>query len=194
MRRPRSELIGRDCLSFTDSQDLPRNDKLLAGLQLGGEPFAITKRYVRPDGSRITVTNHVSAVSDGSGPTRLLATCAPAPARPKAVRNRHAVTLLQEALATAKRAFGAELINSPASEILIHVYLAEIEGRAITADQVCDMLSLPPELGSRWLKILIKRGEVEFEDGAVPLMSEAVRISWEALEKVERLLERLNHD
>jgi PAS domain S-box-containing protein len=65
--RPREDVLGRSLLELTHPEDRARNAALFQHLVDSGEPFAIEKRYQRPDGQLIWVHNHVSLARDAKG-------------------------------------------------------------------------------------------------------------------------------
>lgn len=68
--RPRAELLGLGIQDVTHPDDLPRNMEMLAASLEAGTPFAIEKRYVRPDGRIVWVHNNVTIVRGGDGEPR----------------------------------------------------------------------------------------------------------------------------
>jgi PAS domain S-box-containing protein len=72
--RSREELLGMRMQDITHPEDLPANLALLGRALETGEPFTIEKRYLRPDGSAVWVSNSVAPVHDeGETPTSVLA-------------------------------------------------------------------------------------------------------------------------
>jgi PAS domain S-box-containing protein len=71
--RSREELLTRGMGDVTHPDDLPTNLPLFERAATTGEPFSIVKRYVRPDGSMVWVTNSVSRVQAPGKPARILA-------------------------------------------------------------------------------------------------------------------------
>jgi PAS domain S-box-containing protein len=65
--RSAEELTGLRMQDITHPDDLLRNLPLFKAMVDEGKPFVITKRYVRPDGSHVWVSNSVSLVRDGDG-------------------------------------------------------------------------------------------------------------------------------
>ncbi|MCR0984926.1 PAS domain S-box protein [Roseomonas populi] len=65
--RDRKALLGRLMQDITHTDARPQNIALFRRLVETGEPFSIEKRYVRPDGSSVWVSNYVSATRDTSG-------------------------------------------------------------------------------------------------------------------------------
>lgn len=64
--RRRSELIGMPMQDFTYADDLPDNRRLFKNMVETGDSFEIEKRYIG-DGSRVWVSNSVSAIRDERG-------------------------------------------------------------------------------------------------------------------------------
>src|SRR5207248_236029 len=66
--RSAEDLYGLRMQDITHPDDLPRNLDLFLPLVQGvGQPFVIEKRYVRPDGSDVWVSNNVSLICDRHG-------------------------------------------------------------------------------------------------------------------------------
>lgn len=66
--RSRDELLTRTMQSITHPSDLPRNQAMFEDAVRDGTPYQHEKRYVRPDGSLVWVSNSVSVIrrSDGT--------------------------------------------------------------------------------------------------------------------------------
>ncbi|WP_246718611.1 PAS domain-containing sensor histidine kinase [Microvirga terrestris] len=70
----REELLnGRRMQDITHPDDLPRNLVLLQRSVETGEPFEIEKRYIRPDGSEVWVSNTVTLIRDSIGEAHSIA-------------------------------------------------------------------------------------------------------------------------
>jgi PAS domain S-box-containing protein len=70
--RTREELLGQRMLDVTHPDDRPAYAALLQTMLATGEPFAIEKRYLRPDGTAVWVSNHVSLTRDAEGLPRYI--------------------------------------------------------------------------------------------------------------------------
>jgi PAS domain S-box-containing protein len=68
--RTPEELYALRMQDITHPDDLPRNQPLFDRAVSDGTPFTVEKRYVRPDGSAVWVSNSVSLVRDGTGTPR----------------------------------------------------------------------------------------------------------------------------
>ncbi|HVE49492.1 MAG TPA: ATP-binding protein [Casimicrobiaceae bacterium] len=65
--RPADEVYGLRMQDITHPDDSTRNLTLFDRLVTDGEPFEIEKRYVRPNGEPVWVSNHVSPIIDADG-------------------------------------------------------------------------------------------------------------------------------
>jgi PAS domain S-box-containing protein len=71
---PREELVnGRRMQDITHPDDLPENLVLFQKAIESGEPFEIEKRYMRPDGSEVWVSNTVTLIRDAAGRAHTMA-------------------------------------------------------------------------------------------------------------------------
>lgn len=178
--RDARDMIGQHALSFTYDRDTGRNQPLLDRLGASGAPFSIIKRYVRGDGTLTWVNNHVSAVPGAHGAKLLSATCQQI-ARPfgtGALARRHQVVRrVCAALVAGRTAFGPDVLAAPATEALLRLYKAEIEGEAQTVENLAREGGVPLSVMLRWMRHLITKGLVECENDAPLLPGTAVRIS-----------------
>ncbi|MBM6580752.1 PAS domain S-box protein [Microvirga sp. BT689] len=70
----REELLsGRRMQDITHPDDLPENLRLFQKAVETGEPFQIEKRYIRPDGSAVWVSNTVTLIHDEMGQPQTIA-------------------------------------------------------------------------------------------------------------------------
>ncbi len=65
--RSQDELLGIRMQDITPAEDLKENVPAFEQTVMNGIPFAIEKRYMRPDGTHIWVRNHVSLVREKEG-------------------------------------------------------------------------------------------------------------------------------
>ncbi|RZM11065.1 MAG: PAS domain S-box protein [Sphingomonas sp.] len=187
--RSRGDLLGRHALSFTHDDDLSRNQPLLDGLTRSGHGFAITKRYVRGDGSLVWVHNHVSRIKRASGDHHVSVTCRPigSPIDAGVKRNHALVRRFCAVLDAMKAELTADIVSSPAAEALLCLYRSELEGRSMRVDEVARAVGNAPSVMIRWARLLQERDLIEI-DGDEPLGSATtVRISGRG----ERALDRL---
>lgn len=189
----RRDLIGRKALSFTYRDDAAHNQPLLDALTTGGRGFAITKRYVRANGSVAWVENHVSAAPSINGEARFLATCRPS-VRPfgfaALANSARTVDALRTGLALGKQLFTSDIVNNPAAELLLLLFQAEIEGRSCDMEYLAQQTGVTVASAERWIKLLIERGLADFETACTGCPP-AVRISQHAERQVDTLLTTL---
>ncbi|SEN81215.1 PAS domain S-box-containing protein [Sphingomonas gellani] len=178
--RDAKEVAGRHAMEFTFAPDRTVNAPMLERLGREDIPFTITKRFVRADGTLLWVTNHVAAVSDGTGLRRIIATSRQVES-PITVgligRNLAAARRQLRDLDRAKRAFGADLIVSPPWELLLQLYLAEVEGEPISSEDLSDRVHLTIDMTLRWLEVCRMRGLIETEDDAPIAPDGLVRVT-----------------
>ena len=72
--RAREQLLGCHRLDLLHPDDRAQSARSLARMHETGEPFFVEKRYFRPDGSVLWVSNHVSLATDGRGRPRYVST------------------------------------------------------------------------------------------------------------------------
>jgi DNA-binding MarR family transcriptional regulator len=85
----------------------------------------------------------------------------------------------------------AELFSEPAWDLLLELFLADAEGRRITAREVADKSNISPGVMSRWLQHLSKIGYV-VGDGTGDL-DDMLTLSAEALQRMEQIIDRAHN-
>ncbi|MFV0624744.1 PAS domain-containing protein [Sphingomonas sp. ac-8] len=177
--RERGEVIGRRGRDFTCADDHALNRTLQTRLEEEDVPFAITKRYVRSDGSLLWVNTTVTKFADGIGGSRLLVTSR-ALGEPivdgTLARNLRTARRLCAAIQGGKAAFGADLIGAPPTEALLLLYTAELEGTVLTGAEIAERLERSWSATARWLHVLLDRGLIEVEGGAALCAEAPLRI------------------
>lgn len=195
--REPAELLGARALSFTYGVDLERNGLLLDRLaQSTGPAFAITKRYVRSDASLVWVRNHVSSIGNGTGGRLLCATCEPtaAPFGSNALSRRHAAALqLCCAFVRGKALLGSHIVSAPPAEALLWLYRAELEGKALTVDDLARLTSTAVATMRRWLSMLLDHALVERSSDLSLSPGSTLRISRACEVALDSLLAELEH-
>jgi DNA-binding MarR family transcriptional regulator len=53
---------------------------------------------------------------------------------------------------------GHELFFDPAWDILLEIYLADLQGRKVNITKISDIADIPQTTGLRWIKVLTERG------------------------------------
>lgn len=189
--RPQARLAGVNILDLTHPDDRPANAALLDRLREGGPPFILTKQYMLPTGGTVWVMNHVSLVRDGPTP-RLLARCRALAgmtfgSADLVERWRTAKTVLRTLRAAAE--VDVSLRNGPGLPLLLELYVADVEGRELTLDDLRDLLSAYPNLLSRWIDVLVGDDLIEV-DGASGGSATRVALTAFGAAKLDALLTR----
>jgi PAS domain-containing protein len=190
---PPQSLRGRDVLSMTAVADRPGCADAIRNLWATGVSFDMTKRFVRDDTSVLWVRNSVSRMTMG-GEEVVVATCARVP-RP--VARRAPAALLRSArvqLATIEdraRLGDPRLLFGPNWNALLHVFIAESEGRAVDVAGLVAAYGQSADVTRRWLTVLIKAGLLEVEATADdPYREKSYRLTAFAAERLEAHLAR----
>ena len=180
-RRP-DRLIGISYKAITAPADLSRSSKMLTGLIDKAAPTHLRKAYVRPDGSLIKAGLLVSKFRNEGRLTTTLSWIdgrqEPSPSRlwKAALRVKHVYDARLIEL-------GKDLFSDHVGLILLHMYLAEAEGRVVTASQVAKLINLPEQSMDRWVKALVHRGLVE-----IPVSNLGyIQLSQDGIIRLERL-------
>lgn len=188
--QPEAIVVGRSALDFTHPEDRAASVAIFERA-LDGEPLSATKRYVRPDGSAIWASIHVSRIVIDDSP-QLVVSCTPlarSPAPRSSVEAQWQMArMLVRAMNSGKQAFGSGLISNPATEILLTLYLAEAEARTAMARDIAAGVTLSWPLASRWFQALLAEGYVETERGGPVDPATPMRLTPRALTMVETIL------
>lgn len=186
LQMPKGELIGRNLLDITHPHDRTGNHGKLDRLLRDGTPFRITKRYLRPSASSAWVENHVSRFRDG-GTNRLVASVRKLDEPEAAIMGRSAATprlsgaapgvtsaigarfrAIQRERLRSRAHLPAELIGTPAYDMLLELAASDAEGRPADCRALCAVAAIPSTTGARWLERLVKLGLVESRSDANP--------------------------
>lgn len=185
LERSRSALVGRSYLDITYPDDKPENRAKITSLKVG-EVLLMRKRYMLPDGSPLSVSMHVSRFQSSTGRTRLIGSIS----IPRPARDLHSPTLIWSAahkalhiLSLRKEMLG-ELHNDFAWEIVLHVYLAEAEGRAIHRAEVSALIGQSCRTTDRWIDLLRRQDVLD----VAPHQTDLLQMSGSGLGKTERIL------
>ena len=182
VQREPEELIGLSYEAITAADDLKKSSTMLRALVDKAAPTHLRKAYVRPDGSLIEADLLVSKFSEEG---RLISTLswvegqqAASPSRlwKAALRTKHIYDLrIIE--------FGRDLFSDHVGLILVHIYLAEAEGRVAATSKIADAIDISTQSVHRWVKVLARRGLLDTLDDA----EEHVQLSQNGLARLERL-------
>lgn len=108
----------------------------------------------------------------------------------RVLRNDHAASLAAAILDFRRlrlKILPPDLFAEPAWDLLLELFVADAEGRRLTARQVCGRSSIPPSVMSRWLNHLSQSGFV-VGDGKGDL-DDLLTLSAEMLAKIEDMME-----
>lgn len=186
LQHPEHALVGLDYADFTYPGDLVNNRRAVDALKVGQGPLKLRKRYVRADGVTIWCDVYVSRFHAASG-GRLVGTIhhvgqkalAEGPARLWRAAQDAARTMRQR-----RTELGDDLFADHAWAIMLHAYLAEAEGRLVTARDLAETAAIGIAMAERWLNALEAKGFVDRRSGADGL----VQLSHAGIARVERLL------
>jgi PAS domain S-box-containing protein len=165
MRTSAGKVQGKYVLDVTAPADRQECNAAIAKLRSTGQPFVITKRLMREDGSLVWVKNTVSVASLG-GADVLIATVEPVADRSE---ERGPALLLETArfllVCRNDRAsvVGTHQFFEPAWDAVLLAYIAEAEGHAIDVATLSQRIGHPPAATQRWVKLLVTRGVLELE-------------------------------
>lgn len=164
------EIVGRCVLDVTAPADRVTCATLMRDLVATREPFQVSKRFMRSDGSVIWVSNTVSIIAFGDAPPMVVSTIVPI-AAPDA---RTPANLLDCArfLLSSRRdragAFDTTMFIEPAWDMMLTAYVAEAEGAALDLDALARAASMSATSAERWVRALIQEGLLETEVSCGP--------------------------
>lgn len=179
-----ANLVGESFRSITHPDDIAKSVAMLKALEDRAPPISLEKRYRRTDGETVHVHLLVSLFSNAN---RLISTlswgrrreteCSPGRLWQAALHVKHVAGIR-------KLELGIDICSDYVSEIMIHIYLAEAEGRIVAVDQLSESTDLNASTAMRWVKVLEQRGLIQtVADGA-----DAVQFTHAGLTKMERIL------
>jgi DNA-binding MarR family transcriptional regulator len=166
----RQGLIGLPIAELLVPEDRAPVAALLATVLADGIPRMIAARWLHPDGSAHGTDTHVSRLGTGEEARLALAAWMP-PCASSVAAHWQVATILLHGLRAGRQQFGGHIISSPPAEILLMLYLAEAEGRSVTASLVAAETGYAWPMVERWLQALIASGFLETED--TPALSPA---------------------
>ena len=159
LQRTARELIGMSYLSITHPDDRANNARLIDALLLNDAPITIHKRYLRADGGVVPVKVIASRFDAGERNERLVGTICWREGEGTTAEQLWRTAYRIEALARLRNTLlGADLFPDNPMNILLRVYMAEMEGRAITLVRLVEELDLAAPIVSRWMAVLTAHG------------------------------------
>jgi DNA-binding MarR family transcriptional regulator len=96
--------------------------------------------------------------------------------------------------ATRKQFFDTELFAEPGWDILLSLYIAEREGYRMNMSSACLESGAPDTTAVRWLETFFELGLARKRANPLDARSKFVELTSEALESMDRLLERAWED
>jgi PAS domain S-box-containing protein len=188
--RERAELIGRSAVRFTNPFEQPQHRAIIKRLQDTLRPLSVRKSYVRPDGTLVGVRNEASAVTDGLGPPRLIATVMQVAharlAPPISGLLAEAREMVRD-LRARRAAFGDGFV-APKWLVALHCYILEAEGRPTRIADICREAGLAGPVGALVAMEMVAEGDLDIERVDRALEKSAVRLAQPLFRSVERHL------
>lgn len=183
VQRPREDLVGLSYQAITVADDIPKSARMLQAL-LGSGIVELEKRYHRPDGTIVTANLLVSRLTETEDLAVTLSWREPlAPAISPSQLWRAALHV-QHLYLCQREELGPDLFGEYVGSILVHVYLAEAEGRAVTVGDIAAETNLSLTATGRWVNVLCQRDLLHFSQSADMM----VQLTHLGLIKIERLL------
>ena len=167
MQTEAQHMIGRLVLDVTAQPDREECALAINTLRHTLQPFTISKRFLRDDGSMLWVTNRVSITDWGGGGLRtIVATVSPIddPGQYRSpAKLLECARLLFASRIDRTLAFDRTLFSDPAWDMLLAAYIAEAEGDSIDCTRFALATDLTVPITRRWLRVLIDKGLIEME-------------------------------
>lgn len=165
MQREERELIGMPFAALTHPDDRAHNLAMLEKLGFHDGPLLIRKRYVRPDGSSIWSNVRVSKLKGGDG-GRLVGTLEvvdPNQLKRGPESFWRSANQMCALIDRRRTELGEDFFADHGWTILLQVYLAEAEGRAIDLADLGERVALRPTLVGRWVAMLQQKKLIELD-------------------------------
>lgn len=188
LRRRRRDLEGISYLSITHPADRNRNAALVSALRPGAGPKLLRKRYLGDDGTEIWATLHTARVGKDNASSHLVGTfMADQPDNGPRRLWREATRLLDTYRLRAE-VLGHQLFADHAWLIILHLYIAEAEGCAISISEISRQSRISERSLTLWVRALFTEGLIANTTGRAGVFE----LSQGGIAKVERLLDNLD--
>jgi PAS domain S-box-containing protein len=165
MRLSEEEMRGRLVLDVTAPPDRAKCAAAIQRLRDTGQPFEITKRVIRDDGSLLWVKNSVSITIGDDGPGMIMATIEPivpcedhGPARLLDAARGH-IAVRKDRASVCDPAFLADA----GWDAILAIYIAEAEGRSVDVARLAELIGHTPGHMERWVKAMLDQQVIEIE-------------------------------
>ena len=195
MKAAAETIVGRLVIDVTAPADRAECAAAIGKLRATHQPFRISKRFLRDDGSLVWVTNTVSMVQGADRPDLIVATIDPmvetkphsAPAR--LLTSAH---FLVESKNDRASICDPSLFPDTAWDAILAAYIAEAEGRAVDVAALSTKLQISRARAVRWIDILLAQGILEIEThGADAYAPKGFRLTGPTYDKLEEHLSKL---
>lgn len=184
LRRRRRDIEGVSYLSITCPADRSRNAAIISTLRLGAGPQSIRKRYLAGDGGEIWVTLHTARIGNNGANDHLVGTFVVDQDTevPRRLWQRAKQMLVFHDMRA--KTFGARLMTERSWLILLHIYVAEAEGRTMQLSEIAQSTNSGLGLTRTWIKALVHSGFVSL----LASNAEIVELTQAGISKLELLL------
>lgn len=184
LKRRRRDIEGVSYLAITCPADRSRNAAIVSTLRSGAGPQSIRKRYLAGDGSEVWVTLHTARIGDNGANDHLVGTFIVDDKEEMPRRLWRRARQMLEFHRLRSKVLGARLFTERSWLILLHIYVAEAEGRAMALTELAQCTQSGEELTRTWVKALIHSGFVAL----LSADTETVELTQAGITKLERLL------
>lgn len=184
LQRDEVDLIGASYRAITYDADLAKSARMLEALVDRAPPISLSKRYVRTDGELVTVQLLVSLFSDSNRVISTLSWTRSPETAPSPSRLWQTALQVKHVTGVRKLELGMDLSSDYVGEIMLHIYLAEAEGRIVSVNQLSSSTGLQRSTAMRWVKVLEQRGLIQTADDS----ADAVQFTHAGLTRMERVL------
>jgi PAS domain S-box-containing protein len=159
-------LLGRGVLDVTVPADRLTCQTLMRNLRATREPFRVTKRFIKADGSPVWVTNTVSIIALGDAAPMLVSTIVPI-ASPADGMNPakllECARLLLSSRQERRSVFATAIFADPAWDMMLAAYLAEAEGAVLDLGTLARAANVPQGSAARWVRAMQHDQLIEVE-------------------------------
>lgn len=167
LRRRRRDIEGLSYLSITHPADRARNTAFVSALRPGAGPQPIRKRYLGGDGSEIWVTLHTAHVGTGATAGHLVGTFLAERCEDEPRRLWRQAAQLIDMYRLRDSLLDRQLFADHAFVIMLHIYRAEAEGRAMSLADLSRVIRKPEGFVRTWMNALVSSGMVSIAKAAM---------------------------
>ncbi|MEG3126204.1 PAS domain-containing protein [Sphingomonas sp. GB1N7] len=183
LQRRRRDLEGMSYLAITHPSDRAKSVALVTSLLPGQGPTGMRKRYLTADGAEVWVVLEAARIRAGTSGEHLIGTFIVAGTDQNPRRLWREAKSLLDLNALRGEMLGVDLFADHSWTILLHLYLAEAEGRAADLPELSRLIATSSEVICRWVTALVSRGLVD-RDLAKPSVCQLTQRGLETIEVV----------